>query len=63
MLRVLADGDLGLNIILFLPADFNYGFAFTERWRVGGQDQAEQGGRVNGGLSARERRRRNGEMI
>lgn len=61
MLRVLADGDLGLNIILF-ACGFQLWFRFHGAVAGGGQDQAEQGGRVNGGLSARERRR-NEEMI
>lgn len=61
MRRVLADGDLGLHIILF-ACGFQLWFRFHGAVEGGGQDQADQGGRVNGGLSAGERRR-NGEMI
>lgn len=62
-LSVLADGDLNLNIILF-ACGFQLWFHFHRAVAGGGQVQAEQGGHVNGGLSARElrRRRRNGEM-
>lgn len=53
------------NIILF-ACGFQLWFRFHGAVAGGGQDRAEQGGRVNGGLSAREQRRqrqRNGEMI